>query len=268
MRKYLNRIAASGSTVEVIEPIILPVPVVTRIEETSFTPFDPDQIFYDLQLDELHNDIVYVYNFSDLPPSNLNETSQQLPLFLLRSGQHSLVADFIVVDQVGLLEIDQVTGYNLLHHLARSYHFAPMDSLLEWLAVKSDVIDYNGIVNKKSNNQQGGDTPLHLAVTHPNSIFAYLMIDLLLRSGADPRIPNTAGKTSFDLAASHPDTDRLLVLNREKEIHAFERGYLACAFNDRDPPEDPVNWLMNGSTDLFKINPRGVPYFDIVARKE
>ena len=235
---------------EPVTVLVLDVPEVSRIEETRSLPFVPESI---LSLEFDHIEEEFSDNDERIVNSRLSEMpSITFPLQLLRSGYHSQVSQLIMFDHIGLLEIDQSTGYNLIHFLARSYQYTSMEWLLEWMyARRLDGINFNEFVNMKSLDCKGGDTPIHLAVTHPNRVLSYLLIDLLLRFQADPNIPNNSGQTAIDLAASHPDRNRIRALDRSMNIEANRLGYLNCVFGERGAPNDPIYWLIDGSTDTF-----------------
>lgn len=252
----------------IVVTAVSPLPEFARMETTQY-PLDHELFSYDLNsanFPDSDDPVPPISTRHNLPTlSDSSNISQNLPLHLLRSGQHSRVADLIINDRVGFIEVEPSTGYNLLHYLARSYHYCAMDVVLIWMD-SPDNLDPDDFFNKYLNKKSiiSGDTPLHLAVTHPNNIFAYLMVNLLLRHGADPLITNTDGRNPIDLAASYTsDPIRLKIINREWNLDSEIDDYLDCAFGGREgssPPEDPIFWLIEGSTDKFGPYPR----FDII----
>ena len=253
------------------EVIILPVPeIMNPIEVTQSTHFDSNRNLFD------YNDTDYSDYISDTVNVRVQSAetpaAPKLPIQLMREGLHSEAR--APIDQgVGRLQIDPSTGFNLLHHLTRSYHYYSMEAVLIWLSKNHSKhkIDFYGFVNMKSNDEMGGDTPLHLAVTHPVPALAYLTIELLLRFGADPAVPNAAGLTAGDLIASHPDKMRMRTLNRENsaDIRYDSWNYLKCAYPPVQehkvpvPPADPIHWLIKGSSDEFIVtDTRGYPLYE------
>lgn len=174
-------------------------------------------------------------SFDDSDPSlPQNPIHVELPLELLKTGHHSKVHDLILVHQVGLDEIDPDNGYTLLHYLARSYNLAAMRFVLAKQFYGPDGI------NSRSKTSSNSVTPLHLAVTHPNPVLAFLITHLLIEMGADPSIPDYHHQTARDLA----NDDRLIkIIDKEYDPRAHyetdDRSFLDFAFGSRGIPADP-----------------------------
>ena len=203
------------------------------IDDPEIEPFDPTS--FDLHLlpqDDFIPD-------SSNPSNPLPSLSPDLfPISRLKTGHHSKIYDLVVVNQVGIDEIDPDNGYTLLHYLARSYNLLALRFLLN-----QKTYGLNG-VNTISKYKSGGDTPLHLSVTHPNLILALFITHLLIEKGADPSINNTKGQTARDLASqSHMDERILKVIDGEYdpriEFASDTKTFLDFAFGSRGPPKDP-----------------------------
>lgn len=255
LEKYKSTESSTSIYEEETGPVYMPIPTVQAIEETPFIPFDPNQQKFDLNVDEISaNQAIPEDQLEMLPKSDLTDVSTFLPLNLLRTGNHSQLKSFDHTLKVGFLQIDWSTGYNLIHHLARSYHYKLMNIVLECMyRRKEDGINFKLYLNMGS--KISGDTPLHLAVSHPNVILSCLFTETLLNYGADPHIQNLFGKTAMDIALTYKDKRRLQALSRASGVYGKELECLKCAFSGKKDPKDPIHWLLNGSMDEFLIDP-------------
>jgi hypothetical protein len=212
------------------------VKVPIEFDDPEMEPFDP--LPFNLHFLPPDND--YSVPDPSIPSNPLPSNSPQLfPLSRLKTGHHSKIYDLVVVNQVGIDEIDPDNGYSLLHYLARSYNLLALKFLLN-----QNVYGPDG-VNKTSDYNSGGDTPLHLAVTHPNLILALFITHLLIDKGADPSIRNAKGLTARDLASQAQVDERILkVIDGEEydpriEFKSETKTFLDFAFGSRGPPKDP-----------------------------
>lgn len=161
------------------------------------------------------------------------------PLSRLKTGHHTQIYDLVIVNQVGIDEIDPENGYTLLHYLARSYNLLALRFLLN-----NKTYGEDGVNSQANYRSGGGDTPLHLAVTHPNLILALFLTNLLIEHNANPDIANTKGLTARDLAKqSHVDERILKVIEGEydprSEFESESKTFLDFAFGSSGPPKDP-----------------------------
>ena len=193
---------------------------------TNLEPLDP--VPFDLH--QLPSDTL-IPSFSATP-------NTRFPLHLLKTGHHSQIHDLIITNQVALDDIDPDNGYTLLHYLTRSYNLQAMKFVID-----QNVHGPNS-VNIKSNYNSYCNTPLHLAVTHPNFILSLFFTNLLINSNADASIPNALGLTARDLASqSHMDERILKIIDKEYDpridFESNTKTYLDFAFGPRGPPKDP-----------------------------
>lgn len=154
------------------------------------------------------------------------------PLQALKSGQQSRVYE-LILQRIALDEVDPGNGYNLLHYLARSYNYKALEHLL-------GLDEFKG--RRRLDSQcKNGDTPLHLALQHPNRLLAVLLTHQLILYDADPTIPNNDQVTPEQLAKRDLELD--FVVNRKSyqvdERVVWEGQYFKAAFGGMGPPPDP-----------------------------
>lgn len=188
--------------------------------------------------------------------------SSIFPLFSLRTGYHHQIPDLIVSKQVALHDTDPQTGWTLLHYLARSHSLVA----LRWILSKNVYGDEGVNLRSKEgvkledlefrNSEPfenstghifGGDTPLHLAVTHPNRILALFFTKVLLQFGASPDLPNAANQTARLLAAGRFCFKELVeviegTFDPGLIYESNDKTYLDFAFGSHGPPADPYFW--------------------------
>lgn len=179
------------------------------------------------------------------PDSNSAQdlSSLKLPLSLLKAGKHADVSDLIINRQMGVEDVDPETGWTLIHHLALSYNL----SALTWLLSKQ-IYGPDG-VNQRTADHCGGQTALHLALTHTNPLLSMLIADVLLEYGASPDIPDASNRTARQLILEAGPKGGLLA---QKMISIFNREYdprlevtpneslFKAAFGTSKPPQDPI----------------------------
>ncbi|KAG2213119.1 hypothetical protein INT47_011268 [Mucor saturninus] len=126
-------------------------------------------------------------------------TDNDLILAACRNDQDEMLEDVLKEGDIDINYADAL-GDTALHYAARFGSLTCLEIL----------VDIPGINVNLRNNQ--GDTPLHLAVRYEDDPeVAISMVDILLDSGADPRIQNKAKSTVGDYVVGRNDDMRALI---------------------------------------------------------
>lgn len=236
--KEVKPVADNGLIEEEVEAVV----DVSSVDRTVFNATESPQ--------------VESVEISDGPGVNTQTVeSAPSPLALLRTGYHNSAHNLLMATQLGLDAIDPLTGWTLLHYLARSTStlalrlmlsrrtYGPEGVNLQSRNVRLEEISPRSPFPQRTGHILGGDTPLHLAVTHPNRILALVLSHLLLEFDADPDIPNSAGQSPRQLAASclhFPEITQVLngTLDPKSICETDTQCYMNFAFA-RGPPAEP-----------------------------
>ncbi|KAI8087198.1 ankyrin repeat-containing domain protein [Thamnidium elegans] len=131
--------------------------------------------------------------------NNPGATDDDLLLAACRNDQDEMLEDVLKEGDVDINHADGL-GDTALHYCSR---FGSLTCL-------EMIVDIPN-VNVNLRNKQG-NTPLHLAVQYEEDPeVAVSMVDILLDSGADPRIRNKANSTVADFVVGRNDDMRALI---------------------------------------------------------
>lgn len=127
-------------------------------------------------------------------------TDNDLMLAACRNDQDEMLEDVLKEGDVDINHTDKL-GDTALHYCARFGSLTCLEMLIEVPGIN---------INKQ--NKKEGNTPLHLAVLYEEDFeVALSMVNLLLDSGADPRIQNKAGSTVGDFVVGRSDDMRDII---------------------------------------------------------